>query len=57
MLRDRSRGMVAGSCSKGYGDRERSGAVVLGGMDTRYCWGGGGGAWGKNIRKWVWGSR
>ena len=56
MLRDRSRGRVAGSGSKGYGDRERSRAeecVVV--WETRYCWEGGGGAWGKNIRKWVWG--
>ena len=27
------------------------GEVVLGGMDTRYCCEGGGGDWGKNIRK------
>lgn len=32
MLRDRSRGRVAGSGSKGYGDRERGVVVVCGGM-------------------------
>lgn len=31
MIRDRSIGRVAGSCSKGYGDRERRGGVS-GGM-------------------------
>lgn len=54
MLRDRSRGRVAGSGSKGYGDRERRGVVacvVVWG--TRYCWEWGGGDLGKNIRKWV----
>lgn len=32
MLRDRSRGRVADSGSKGYGDRGRRGVVVCGGM-------------------------
>lgn len=56
MLRDRSIGRVAGSGSKGYGDRERRGVVVCGGMvggGTRYCWEWGGGVLGKNIRKGV----
>ena len=46
MIRDRSRGRVADSGSKGYGDRE-----------TRYWWEWGGGDLGKNIRKWVGGGR
>lgn len=37
MLRDRSIGRVAGSGSKGYGDRERSrGVVCVVVWDTRY---------------------
>jgi hypothetical protein len=32
MLRERSRGRVAGSGSKGYGDRERGVVEVCGGM-------------------------
>lgn len=57
MLRDRSRGRVADSGSKGYGDmgRGRSGgvgrygyAVLLGRRRS---------LWGKNIRKWEWGCR
>lgn len=50
MLRDRSRGRVADSGSKGYGDREWWSGEV---WDTRYCCEGGGGVLGKNIRKWV----
>lgn len=38
MLRERSIGMVAGSGSKGYGDREMRGELELGGMGTRYWW-------------------
>lgn len=49
MLRDRSRGRVADSGSKGYGDMEWWSGEV---WDTRYCCEGGG-VLGKNIRKWV----
>lgn len=51
MLRDRSRGRVADSGSKGYGDRGRRGVVVCGGMGYAVLLGGRRRSFGKKYKK------